>query len=69
MIRATARSCETCWFYRELKENFGVCRKNSPKPESIIDPDEEGHGVIAMWPQVMPDDWCGDHLPAIASDE
>ena len=44
-------NCDTChWFegYREDELELGECHNNSPT-------------TIGGFPQVYPDNWCGDH--------
>lgn len=65
----STRLCIDCWFYRRFDEDVGTCHKNSPRPETIVDPDEQGHAVVAMWPQVGGDDTCGDHLPRVRQED
>jgi hypothetical protein len=44
--------CDTCTYYRMRshgEKQVGECRCRSPGP-----------GFMAQWPQVKPDDWCGE---------
>jgi hypothetical protein len=49
------RACESCKFYDNFEPGVGQCRKNPPVRE-------EG-GEDAVWPWVVPTDWCGEFKP------
>lgn len=67
-MKAT-RTCQDCWYYRRVAEGTGTCHRHPPRPRTILDPDSDGHGLIAMWPQVEDEDFCGEHLPRIRKDD
>jgi hypothetical protein len=48
-------ACESCRFYDDFEPGVGQCRKNPPVRE-------EG-GEDAVWPWVVPTDWCGEFNP------
>ena len=46
--------CGNCYYARPDRHGGPTCRVSSPLP------DENGRGY---WPNVRPDDWCGEWAP------
>lgn len=50
-----SNKCEECRFFETINGRHapaGKCRRHSPRP-----------GMSPSWPEVSPDDWCGEWLP------
>lgn len=48
--------CKTCKFFDEVN-NFGYCRRYAPRHLSGVGTGFEEN----KWPEVQPDDWCGEY--------
>jgi hypothetical protein len=46
--------CETCVYYAHA-----CCHRNPPT--LIPAPEESASTFWSVWPEVDPDDWCGEH--------
>jgi len=61
--------CGGCLFFQsiELDGYDGLCRRHAPRP-MVIGLRDDGrpdvYKVVADWPQVTAEDWCGDHQPS-----
>jgi len=54
----TSQTCETCrYFYEEKSNEISECRRYPPRP--VADPEDAGL-LSAYWPDVEPDQWCGE---------
>lgn len=54
------RNCSTCQFFQVYSPNYpmhGWCRFGAPERDPATD--------RAVWPVVLPDEWCGDHKPVL----
>lgn len=60
------KKCTSCRFAKEEFSSPGArnysCRRHAPLPRWRGEPINKamGGGLMAMWPDVMPDDWCGE---------
>lgn len=48
-------ACESCRFWERTNECDGMCRRNSPFPDTT--------SHEAYWPLTLSSDWCGDFQP------
>ena len=53
--------CANCRFYEGQNDEHGTCNRYAPKPG----PNE----AWALWPKVMPHDWCGEWAQPLSNDE
>ena len=53
-------SCDNCYYFRDRKDDFGLCRKNSPAPILMREDEDDDEPVIVQWPIMCEDEWCGD---------
>lgn len=54
-------TCRTCRFFYEEKANeISECRRRSPTVECSL---EDSDLLYSVWPDVEPDDWCGEYQP------
>ena len=54
------QTCENCRFFSpNYKQSGGDCRRYAPKPTNVMDSDEH-HRAYTYWPEMSPDDWCGE---------
>jgi hypothetical protein len=62
-------TCEGCRFY-DAGAKFGICRRHAPRARILREHDGDLSGY-PRWPEVEPDDWCGEHqdFPAWAKHE
>ncbi len=61
------KSCGTCRFWLAQTPAHGLCRRLPPTPVYL--PPQKGkraEDVVAMFPTMMVDGWCGEHQPASA---
>ena len=50
-------ACRFCYFFMMRRNgDGGDCRFHAPRPD--------GEGSMAIWPEVMSEDWCGSYLRA-----
>ena len=56
-------ACVDCKHFYHLNDEGGQCRRYAPRPGIFpVDPDVDAHGdtLFPDWPQVMPEEWCGE---------
>jgi hypothetical protein len=51
-------NCKLCRFFMLLEGDVGECRRRAPVPRAL--PREPVGPLIAEWPIVCYDDWCGE---------
>ena len=56
------KNCLTCMFIAQ-----GTCHRHPPQAAGIIPQQnrltmEQSLGVICAWPNVGPNDWCGEYI-------
>lgn len=60
--------CEDCDYYGAVdefgpkEEQWGQCRRYAPKASTVVDLDQGPvlDQLLAYWPIVHPDEWCGE---------
>jgi hypothetical protein len=54
-------TCETCAHWHPV-EGHGLCRRVAPRDyrTPVMTTDR-----VAIWPETLSDDWCGEHLYAM----
>lgn len=52
------RKCETCTFFVHYGSDVGSCHRNAPLP--TVDYQQGGGLLMAYWPDVDIDDFCGE---------
>jgi hypothetical protein len=62
-------TCSSCVFWVKEKEEDpdGACRRYPPVPfpKAAINPitQQQGIVVLAFWPKIRPELWCGEMVP------
>jgi len=54
-------SCETCRYF-SVREGNGICRRHPPQV-FVFQSARGDHLPVTEWPQVLPDEWCGEIEP------
>jgi hypothetical protein len=48
--------CENCIFWKFVSDKNGICKRNSPRPETLKD----GEKYTVVYPTTQNTDGCGD---------
>ena len=54
-------SCETCRYF-SVRAGNGICRRRPPRV-FVFQSERGDHLPVTEWPQVLPDEWCGEIEP------
>lgn len=62
-----ARDCGNCKYFDRIggdgrEDEDGFCRRFAPRPKTAPRDamTDSAYDVVAWWPSVMVDDWCGE---------
>ena len=57
--------CETCRFLQAGRQGWYECHRRGPQMSIKKECDDEGINPVAVWPDVMTSDWCGEYEPRV----
>jgi len=54
-------SCQACRYF-DVRDRNGICRRYPPRVFAFQNARGD-HVSVTQWPQVLPDEWCGEIEP------